>query len=60
MTDTKQAVRMIKDFAHFPPGAMVTMTWHRGDVIESPEVIELLISLNAPIERIEIEKETKA
>jgi hypothetical protein len=49
MTEVKP-VRLIRDFAHFPPGGVITLTWHRGDVIEDPEVIALLISLAAPLE----------
>jgi hypothetical protein len=45
------AVRLISDFAHFPPTG-ITVNWRAGQVIQDPAVIALLTRINAPIEPI--------
>jgi hypothetical protein len=53
MTEFPRAVRLIRDFAHFPPTG-ITINWRAGQVIQEPAVISLLTAINAPIERIEV------
>ena len=50
------AVRLIRDFAHFPPSG-ITLNWRTGQIIEDAATIALLNAINAPIERIESQKE---
>ena len=52
MTDsTKRAVRLIRDFAHFPPTG-ITINWRMGQIIEDAATIALLSAINAPVEPI--------
>jgi hypothetical protein len=53
MTETKKAVRLLRDWAHFPPTG-ITVNWRRGEIVEDPEVIALLVQIHAPLERIEL------
>jgi hypothetical protein len=56
MTDLAKplAVRLIRDFSHFPPTG-ITVNWRAGQVIGEPAVIALLTGINAPIEPIEVD-----
>jgi hypothetical protein len=52
MTEKPHAVRLIRDFAHFPPTG-ITVNWRAGQVIKEPAVIALLTRINAPTEPVD-------
>jgi hypothetical protein len=52
MTEKSHAVRLLRDFSHFPP-AGITINWRAGQVIEDTAVISLLTRINAPVEPVD-------